>query len=207
MGSLGKGVTDREYNKGKRGNTMRRLAIILAVLGLTLYLTEITAFAQRGHGRGGRVRDMPRMRGGREHRPQGRIKRGTAASRSRGSRGGVEITGRKSLNDRLSRNDKLSGRLQGLLGDRNLQESAEGFKNLGQFTAAVHVSKNLGIDFNELKTRMTESSSESLGTSENLGTSESLGKAIRALRPDVNANKEVRKANKQASKDLDQTSQ
>jgi len=54
---------------------------------------------------------------------------------------------------------------------------------------------------------MTHPSSESVSTSENLGASKSLGKAIRELRPDVNAKKEVRKANKQASKDLEETSQ
>ena len=32
--------------------------------------------------------------------------------------------------------------------------AASGFKNLGQFVAAVNVSNNLGIDFNRLKVRM-----------------------------------------------------
>jgi hypothetical protein len=107
----------------------------------------------------------------------------------------------------LTQNSKLSARLQTLLPGQNLQQSAQGFKNLGQFVAAAHVSRNLGISFADLKARMTHPSSESLSTSENLDTSKSLGKAIRELRPDVNASKEVRKANKQASKDLEKTSQ
>jgi hypothetical protein len=32
--------------------------------------------------------------------------------------------------------------------------ASKGFKNLGQFVAAVNVSNNLGISFTELKTRM-----------------------------------------------------
>ena len=186
---------------------MRRLAIFVAVLAAALFLIETHAFAQRNYGGGGRVRDIPGMRGRGWQSHERKTNHGSVRSRTRGSKGAVELNGRKLVDYMLSRNEKLSARLEGLLGGRSLQKSAEGFKNLGQFVAAVHVSKNLGIDFNELKTRMTGSSSESLSTSENLGTSKSLGKAIRELRPDVNASKEVRKANKQASKDLEETSQ
>ncbi len=186
---------------------MRRLAIFVAVLAAALFLTETHAFAQRNYGGGGRVRDIPGMRGRGSQSHERKTNHGSVRSGTRGSKGAVELNGRKSVNDRLRRNEKLSTRLRELLGDRNLQESAEGFKNLGHFVAAAHVSKNLGIDFNELKTRMTDSSSESLSTSENLGNSKSLGKAIRELRPDVNASKEVRNANRQASKDLKETSE
>ena len=146
-----------------------------------------------------------RGRGGLGHERKTNYGRGRSGSR--GSKGAVELSGRKSVNDRLRPNSRLSARLQTLLPGQDLEIASSGFKNFGQFVAAVHVSKNLGIDFNELKTRMTGSSSESLSTSENLGTSKSLGKAIRELRPDVNASKEVRKANRQASKDLKETSE
>jgi len=185
---------------------MRRLTIFVPVLAAALFLTETHAFAQRNYGRGGRIREIPGMRGRGGQGHERKTNHGSVRSRTRGSKGAVELNGRK-VDYMLSRNEKLSARLEGLLGGRSLQKSAEGFKNLGQFVAAVHVSKNLGIDFNELKIRMTDSSSESLSTSENLGTSKRLGKAIRELRPDVNASKEVRKANKQASKDLEETSQ
>ena len=36
-----------------------------------------------------------------------------------------------------------------------IQDVAGGFKNWGQFVAAVHVSNNLGIPFADLKARMT----------------------------------------------------
>ena len=180
---------------------MRRLTIFVAILAAALFLTETHAFAQRNYGGGGRVRDIPGMRGRGWQSHERKTNHGSVRSGTRGSKGAVELNGRKSVNDRLRRNSKLSTRLQTLLPEQDLESASSEFKNLGQFVAAVHVSKNLGIDFYELKTRMTDSSSESLSTSK------SLGKAIRELRPDVNASKEVRKANRQASKDLKETSE
>ncbi len=187
---------------------MRRLAIFVAVLAAALFLTETHAFAQRNYGGRARVREIPGVRGRGWQSHERNTNYGSVRSGTRGSNGAVEFNGRTSVNDRLGRNSKLSARLQGLLPpEQNLQDAAQDFKNLGQFVAAVHVSNNLGISFDELKMKMTDSSSESLSTSENLGNSKSLGKAIRELRPDVNASKEVRIANRQASKDLEQTSQ
>jgi hypothetical protein len=70
----------------------------------------------------------------------------------------------------------------------NLQTACSGFKNLGQCVAALHVAKNLNLSFSDLQTKMG---------------SESLGKAIQDLGgPNVNAKSEAKKANKQASQDL-----
>ena len=175
---------------------MRRLTIFVAVLAAALIFTETRAFAQRNYGGGGRIRETPGMRGrggqGHERKTNyGRVRSGT-----RGSKGSVELNGRKSVNDRLSRNTKLSGRLQTLLPGQDLEIASSGFKNLGQFVAAAHVSKNLGIPFDELKYQMTDPDSP-----------KSLGKAIRQLRPDASSRREARKANKQAKKDLKETSQ
>jgi hypothetical protein len=57
--------------------------------------------------------------------------------------------------------------------------------------AAVHVSHNLGIPFDQLKAKM-------IGP-----PSESLGKAIQALKPTTNAKEEASKAEKQAKQDID----
>ncbi len=186
---------------------MRRLAIFVAVLAAALFLTEIHVYAQRNYGGGGRIREIPGMRGRGGQGHERKTNHGRVRSLTRGSKSAVELNGRKSVNDRLRRNNKLSARLQTLLPGQNLASASSDFKNLGQFVAAAHVSRNLGISFAELKARMTDPSAKSFGTSENLGTSKSLGKAIRELRPDVNASKEVRKANKQASKDLKETSE
>lgn len=98
---------------------------------------------------------------------------------------------RKSVSDLLTQNTKLSDNLKGLLPDgTDLGTASDGFKNLGQFVAAVHVSKNLGIPFDTLKGKITGKDSVSLG------------KAIHELDPTVNAKAETKKATKQAKQDL-----
>ncbi len=69
--------------------------------------------------------------------------------------------------------------------------ASQGFKNLGQFVAAVHVSHNLGIPFDQLKAKM-------IGP-----PSESLGKAIQDLKPAANSKEETKKGEKQAKQDMD----
>jgi len=175
---------------------MRRLAIFVAVLAAALFLTETHAFAQRNYGGRGRVRDIPGMRGRGGQGHERKTNHGSVRSGTRGSKGAVELNGRKSVNDRLRPNSRLSARLQTLLPGQDLEIASSGFKNFGQFVAAVHVSKNLGINFDDLKMYMTDPESP-----------KSLGKAIRQLRPDVSSRREARKANKQAKKDLKETSQ
>jgi len=57
------------------------------------------------------------------------------------------------------KNPKLEARLMALLPNlppgTTIQDLSGGFKNWGQFVAAVHVSNNLGIPFADLKARMT----------------------------------------------------
>ena len=175
---------------------MRRFTIFVAVLAAALILAETHAFAQRNYGGGGRVRDIPGMRGRGWQGHEKKTNYGRDRSGTRGSKSAVELNGRRSVNDQLNRNSKLSDRLETLLPRQDLDNASSGFKNLGQFVAAVHVSNNLGIDFYDLKMYMTDPESP-----------KSLGKAIREIRPDVNARREARKANKQAKKDLKETSQ
>ncbi len=98
----------------------------------------------------------------------------------------------------LSDNPQLASTLQGRLGSMlpsgtSLTEAASGFKNLGQFIAAVHVSHNLGIPFEGLKTKMANG--------------DNLGKAIKELKPSANSKSEVKKANRQANEDLRESKQ
>jgi hypothetical protein len=95
-------------------------------------------------------------------------------------------------------NPKLDSSLTNALGksginvpDGNLQSACSGFKNLGQCVAAMHVAKNLNLNFSDLQGKMTGANSVSLG------------KAIQQLGgSDVNAKSEAKKANKQAGQDL-----
>ena len=77
------------------------------------------------------------------------------------------------------KNPKLEARLQRMLpADLTVQDARTGFKNWGQFVAAVHVSNNLGIPFPDLKAKMT-----GITPGEDLrGTPMSLGQAIQDLR-------------------------
>jgi len=154
-----------------------RLALILAfavlVLGLPVY-------AQHGHSGVGAAAG-----GGLGHSMSSNSNSNSHANSGKGSK-------ESSVSDRLEDNTKLANKLQSLLpAGTNLQQAAQGFKNLGQFVAAVHVSHNLGIPFDQLKAKM-------IGP-----PSESLGKAIQALKPTANAKEEASKAEKQAKHDMD----
>jgi hypothetical protein len=62
------------------------------------------------------------------------------------------------------KNPRLEARLLRLLPlGTNINEAAKGFKNWGQFVAAVHVSNNQNIPFMELKSRMVGPDAVSLG--------------------------------------------
>ncbi len=65
---------------------------------------------------------------------------------------------------RVGRNPALARRLEPLLpSGMSLDTAAAGFKNQGQFIAALHVSRNLSIPFMDLKDRMTGPQPQSLG--------------------------------------------
>ena len=65
---------------------------------------------------------------------------------------------------RLAKNPSLGTRLQAKLPpSTNVNDAATGFRNLGQFVAAVNVSQNLGIPFDTLKAKMTGPEQVSLG--------------------------------------------
>jgi hypothetical protein len=92
---------------------------------------------------------------------------------------------------RISRNPQLATRLTRMLPDgMTLATASSGFRNQGQFIAALHVSQNQGIKFTDLKDAMTGPSAMSLG------------QAIHTLRPSANADDAVRRANHQAQADL-----
>lgn len=156
------------------------IALSVAFLGIPLY-------AQHGHGGGGAAS------GGMGHS----MDHSTAASNSKSHDSDKESGAKQSsVSDRLEDNTKLAGKLQGLLpAGTNLQQAAQGYKNLGQFVAAVHVSHNLGIPFDQLKAKMIGPPKESLGN------------AIHALKPLANSKAETRKAEKQAKQDMDDSRQ
>jgi len=96
-----------------------------------------------------------------------------------------------SASTRLTNNPALSKRIQPLLpSGMTAAAGSAGFRNQGQFIAALHVSKNLNIPFD----RMTGDHAESLG------------RAIHDLRPSLSKSevrKDVRVAQRQAGRDMD----
>lgn len=61
------------------------------------------------------------------------------------------------VQQKLQKNTNLADKLRTRLpANTDLMDAAKGFRNLGQFVAAVNVSNNLGLDFTQLKTRMVD---------------------------------------------------
>lgn len=153
----------------------RSILVCVAVLASLYLATEL--YAQHGAGVGASVH-------GASARP---------ANATKGSTGG-----QKTPSELLQQNKNLSSKLNAILAKQGLtttqiQQAPNGFKNLGQFVAAVHVSQNLGIPFTSLKT--------------DIAKGDSLGQAIHALKPDVDSQAESKKGLKQANADIKESQQ
>lgn len=168
---------------------MKRLINFLTASAVCLCLSAVPVLAQHGggHGSGGGT-GLGSMQG----RGGPDTNRGGTMSGPNRERDNPDMRGGKTAGELLTQNTKLSSNLQSLLPKgTNLQQAAKGFKNLGQFVAAVHVSKNLGIPFDDLKAKMIGG--------------DSLGKSIHELKPDADAKAEANKAKKQAKEDLNES--
>src|SRR6266705_864462 len=175
---------------------MNRLSVFPVAAALVLYV-GIPAFAQHAGGFGGGVGKglggMPSTPGGGGRGNIGREIGSPTGEASKGDalKGSSSVRGNKTAGDLLAQNTKLSSNLQGLLpSGTNIQNAAKGFDHLGEFVAAVHVSHNLGIAFDQLKAKVTGPSAVSFG------------EVIYQLKPNVNAKQEAIKANAQALQDM-----
>ncbi len=161
---------------------MRRLLTAVAVC----LIAFVPIYAQHGRGNAG-------------GQGMGHGKIGQASSTH--GKAAKTATGKKTPSDLLTKNQKLSDKLQKLLpSGMTPQDACSGFRNLGQCVAAVHVSNNLGLSFTDLKAKMLGTSDQ--GTAGSTPQQMSLGKAIQALSPQADTKAEVNKANKQAKDDL-----
>jgi len=155
--------------------------LFLSAAAMLAFMTS-PVFAQHGHGGGMSSSSMH----GSDH--------SSSTHGSSGDHSGQGST-QSSVSTRLSSNTKLASKLQSLLPPgTDLQTAASGFKNLGQFVAAVHVSHNLGIPFDQLKAKMQGPPTESLG------------KAIHELKPDADAKAQTKAAESEAHQDMDNDS-
>ena len=161
---------------------MKRLATFALILSLSMCLTSIAVYAQsRGTGRGPSVSSSARQ----GHGPQ------TTSSHGKPENRGTPGAGKATFIQRIERNQQLSDRLGKMLPpETTLQTAADGFKNQGQFIAALHVSQNLVIPFADLKNLMTTGEDP-----------KSLGEAIHELKPTLTEDQveiQVETAQKQA---------
>src|SRR5258707_1127414 len=114
---------------------MKRIVVTITLVAAAAWILAIPAAAQ------GRSQSHP---GG-----------GSAAAGSMGGRHGMDASGTsgpRAPGQLLTQNTQLSSKLSSLLpAGTDLQAAPAGFRNLGQFVAAVHVSHNLDIPFDQLK--------------------------------------------------------
>jgi hypothetical protein len=90
---------------------------------------------------------------------------------NRGNQGDQEG---RSIAANIARNPQQEARLKAMLpAGMTLEQAADGFRNQGQFIAALEASKNQNIAFADLKAKMTGD------------TPLSLGQAIQELRPET----------------------
>jgi len=176
---------------------MKMKAGTLLIAFAALHYLSIAGFAQHGRGNGGGIGsgvgrepgpgisgNMPGRANPSESSPTPDPRKSSRPERGREP----STTAPRTVSQQLQQNTQLSSKLQGLQpAGTNLQTASSGFRNLGQFAAAVHVSHNLGIPFDQLKAKITGG--------------ESLGQAIHGLKPNVNAKEEARKAEKEAKED------
>jgi hypothetical protein len=161
-----------------------RLSMIPGIV-CSLLLTSQTGslLAQKGHGRAGG-----------SAAGAGAVSGTAPATTSAGNMRAAHT----SASTRLTNNPALSKSIQPLLpSGMTAAAGSAGFRNQGQFIAALHVSKNLNIPFDQLKTRMTGDHAESLG------------RAIHDLRPSLSKSevrKDVRVAQRQTGRDMDAAS-
>jgi hypothetical protein len=115
----------------------------------------------------------------------------------------------------------LGARIEKMLpSTMTLNTASAGFRNQGQFIAAVHVSQNLGIPFADLRATMLGLPLPSAHTPTTIGTTPtgtttatstttltplSLGQAIQKLRPSANSTTEAARAQTQATADVSRT--
>ncbi len=124
--------------------------------------------------------------------------RGQAGGPPAGHGGGIghaantRTEAKANIGQKITEHPKLASKLQSLLpAGTNLDAAASGFKNMGQFVAAVHVSHNLNIPFDQLKEKMVTDH-------------KSLGGAIHELKPGMTkdvADSEAQKAVTQAKEE------
>jgi hypothetical protein len=104
------------------------------------------------------------------------------------------------VQQKLQKNTNLAAKLQSRLpAGTDLNTAAAGFRNLGQFVAAVNVSNNLGLDFTTLKTAMV-TDGKSLGQAIQSQTGTTVNATEQAQRAERDADTMIRSSEQNGKK-------
>ncbi len=104
------------------------------------------------------------------------------------------------VQQKLQRNTNLASKLQSRLpAGTDLDTASAGFRNLGQFVAAVNVSSNLGLDFRTLKTAMV-TDGKSLGQAIQSQKGTTVDATQEAQRAQTDADEMIRSTEKKGKK-------
>jgi len=186
--------------------SMKKFLSVLFVFMLVSYLSTVALAQAKGIGQAqGHAPDVSRDHGQNHDKniDHDSNHAGTAAQKE------------SKLEARIERNPGLKSKIESLLPpNTDLKTALSGFKNDGQFIAALHVSKNLGIPFDQLKATMLGTTPQLTATTTGSTTTAStttgskpmsLGQAIHTLQPNLSAKdaeKEADKAENQARVDI-----
>jgi len=132
--------------------------VLMVAAAFTFAVASVGA-AQGARAQGPKTRPT-QAQGPKTPRPgSGQAQRPTRANR--GNRGNQEG---RAIAENIARNPQQQARLQAMLpSGMTLEQAAEGFRNQGQFIAALEASKNQKIAFADLKAKMTGDNPLSLG--------------------------------------------
>ena len=170
----------------------------IATLSLAVVLYATAALGQHGHNGGGPAGGGTGMGAATGH-GAGLDNHGNSGSANTNS---STSSHKMTVDGILSKNPAIGGKIQTLTG-MPASQACTGFKNLGQCVAAAHVSKNLGISFDCLKSDMTGTAPQGTSCPAGTGTkSMSLGKAIQTLDPQADHKGESKKGETEAQQDM-----
>jgi hypothetical protein len=176
---------------------MKKLVLVMAVatLSVTFYAGRAAAQGPAGAGAGSAASGgSSSSGGGHSLNPIKWVKKDKNAS--------------DELDAKAEQDKKLTANLQAqgvLPANADAKTTCENFNRLDECVAALHVSKNAGLDFNCLKSNLTgvQTSADTSSCKSFTGDKAmSLTKAIHAMKPDADSKNEAKNAEKQAKDDL-----
>jgi hypothetical protein len=189
---------------------MKKSITFLLSLSVVVYWSGASVYAQgKATGRSS-VPTASQGHGQSSHRDSAKTTSRQPGGHSKGQP--TKTTWETKLSKRFESDAGFRTRMENLLpAGMSLETAQSGFKNRGQFIAALHVSQNLGISFELLKEKMTgipatpatasTPTSTTTSTTQTSSAPMSLGKAIQELKPTLTPTQltvEVKKAEKQA---------